>query len=105
MMDLITRYWVEFLLGLMSSGLTIAVKRIGAKVKEHDSVKLGVQAMLRSQIVSAYEKYNDLGYCPIYARENINELANQYFNLGGNGVVHNLLDKLNDLPTELKEVK
>ena len=41
----------------------------------------------------------ELGFCPVYARESIEQMAMQYYNLGGNGVVHQLMDKLEELPT------
>ena len=40
----------------------------------------------------------DRGFCPIYARER-DGLTKEYYNLGGNGVVHKLVDKLQALPT------
>lgn len=104
MLEFILRYWLQFLFGVIVSILSYTVKRIRTKVNSHsgqqEALKLGVQAMLRDRIISAYNEYEKLGYCPIYARENIQELTTQYFNLGGNGVVHDLVDRINKLPTD-----
>ena len=34
------------------------------------AVKAGLQALLRSQMISDYNKWEDRGFAPIYAREN-----------------------------------
>jgi len=36
---------------------------------------------------------------PIYARENIEQLYAQYTNLGGNGTITELMNKLRAMPT------
>lgn len=104
MLDFIIRYWLQVVFGIIVSILSFIIKSIRTKVNSHssqqDALKLGVQAMLRDRIISAYNEYEKLGYCPIYARENLQELTTQYFNLGGNGVVHDLVDKISKLPTE-----
>lgn len=64
------------------------------------SMKYGMIALLRSEIVQAYTKFNADKFCPIYERENIDDLYKQYKNLGGNGVVTNLMIRLDQLPTE-----
>ena len=63
-------------------------------------MELGTQALLRAQIIHIYNKYIEKGYVPIYERENVNELYEQYKNLGGNGTIKTLMQKLDDLPTE-----
>lgn len=34
------------------------------------ALKSGIQALLRSQMIADYNKYNEKGYAPVYAREN-----------------------------------
>ncbi len=63
------------------------------------ATELGVQALLRAEIIHIYNKYMDRGEMPIYERENVAELYKQYNNLGGNGVIKELIEKLNNLPT------
>ena len=41
--------------------------------QENEAIKLGIQAILRDSIVSNYNKYNDRGYIPIYARESVDD--------------------------------
>ena len=53
-------------------------------------VRLGVQALLRAQMIADYNKWEDRGYAPIYARQNFENCWQQYHNLGVNGVMDDL---------------
>lgn len=68
--------------------------------KRLSATEKGVQALLRSSIITLYNKYIDKGYMPIYERENLDHLYTEYKALGGNGVIENLKEKLDKLPTE-----
>lgn len=68
--------------------------------KETTAIKLGVQAMLRAQMISDYNKYTEKGYAPIYARENFENMWIHYETLGANGVIHDIHDKFLELPTK-----
>jgi hypothetical protein len=63
-------------------------------------VKLGVQALLRSQMIDDYNKWADRGYAPIYARENFQNCWKQYHALGANGVMDDIHNKFLMLPIE-----
>lgn len=67
--------------------------------ERYKAVENGVQALLRANIISIYNKYMERGNIPIYERENIEHLYKEYKTLGGNGVVESLIEKLEDLPT------
>ncbi|MBC8559654.1 hypothetical protein [Fumia xinanensis] len=107
MIDFITKYWLEALFGSILAGLGTAFsflsRRVSKRIEEQDAIKLGMQALLRDRIISAYNHYMDKGYCPIYARDNILKLYEQYHNLGGNGTVTNLVGELKKLPTDKRE--
>ena len=66
---------------------------------KHVSLELGVQALLRSQMINDYNFWNEKGYAPIYARENFENCWIQYHNLGANGVMDDLHIKFMSLPT------
>lgn len=63
-------------------------------------VRLGVQALLRAQMISDYNKWDERGYAPIYARQNFENCWTQYHALGANGVMDDLHRKFLALPTE-----
>ena len=68
--------------------------------KDTEAVKLGLQALLRSQMISDYNKYSEKGFAPVYARDNFENCCKQYHSLGANGVMDDLHEKFLDLPTE-----
>lgn len=77
--------------------LAAFVKYIMSQIK---GIKLGVQALLRAQMIADYNKWEDRGYAPIYARQNFENCWQQYHNLGVNGVMDDLHKKFLELPTE-----
>lgn len=68
--------------------------------KDTEAVKLGLQALLRSQMISDYNKYSEKGFAPVYTRDNFENCWKQYHSLGANGVMDDLHEKFLDLPTE-----
>lgn len=73
------------------------LKTVFSQIK---GVKLGVQALLRAQMIHDYNKYSELGYAPIYARENFQNCWAQYHALGANGVMDDIHNKFLRLPIE-----
>lgn len=63
-------------------------------------VRLGVQALLRAQMIEYFNEYNEKGFAPIYARESFENCWAQYHALGANGVMNDLHDRFLKLPTE-----
>lgn len=93
---------------LFGSGLLVGVgryfmKRIKAIDQKNESVCLGVQALLRDRMIQDYNKYMELEYAPIYAKENFENMWMQYHNLGANGVMDEIHETFKHLPTEKKE--
>lgn len=93
---------------LFGSGVLLAVvKPIAARIKANDArteaVCLGVQAMLRNDMIQLYNKYVEQGYAPIYAKQNFENMWRQYHNLGANGVMDDIHEKFLELPTQKVE--
>lgn len=68
-----------------------------------NALKLGIQALLRSQMIAEYNKYSEKGYAPVYARENFENCWKQYHSLGANGVMDDLREKFLELPVKKEE--
>ena len=79
--------------------LAAVLKFILSQIK---GVRLGVQALLRAQMIDDYNKWEEKGYAPIYARQNFENCWVQYHSLGANGVMDDLHAKFLELPTEPK---
>ncbi len=67
---------------------------------ESEALRKGVQALLRSQMVNEWEHYSLIGWAPIYARENFENMWQQYHGLGANGVMDMIHQRFMDLPFE-----
>lgn len=66
----------------------------------HVSLELGVQALLRSQMINEYYTWNRKGYAPIHIKENFENCWQQYHNLGANGVMDGIHEEFMSLSTE-----
>lgn len=86
--------------------LLIQSKKTDLKLDDNEksnvAMKNSMIILLRSQIVSKCEKYQELGYLPDYARSCICDLFSQYKMLGGNHGVEVLVDEILKLPTKRK---
>ena len=93
MLDFITKYWIEFLFTSLTTGFIYVFK-------QYKGLKSGMIALLRNEIVRIYEIYINLGYCPSYMKENVNNMYDSYHKLGGNGMVTTMVNDLFKLPNE-----
>jgi hypothetical protein len=68
--------------------------------KDNEAIKKGIQAMLRAQMISEWNKWSEKGFAPIYARQNFENCWEQYHTLGANGVMDDIHVRFFQLPTE-----
>lgn len=66
---------------------------------QYVALKMGLQAMLRAQMINDYNYWSEKGYAPVYARQNFENLWEQYHALGANGVMNDIHERFLDLPT------
>lgn len=100
MLDFVVKYWIEFLFGLIISGMGVMAKVMYNQHLKNKAIEKGVEALLRNGIVQSYNKWYEREYCPIYARENAIRMYEPYHTLGGNDVATDLIEDLKNLPTE-----
>ncbi len=98
MAEFIMEYWLVFAFGIITSGF-------GWVLKQFRAFKLGLQAILRNEIIWQYNKYMENGYIPIYAMDNVEAMYKQYHALGGNGTITDLYLELKELPHRKDDVK
>lgn len=82
-----------------------AVRKEKAEEKKNDqtdSLKLGVQALLRAQMINDYNTCVEKGYAPIWVRDSFENVYKQYETLGKNGVMEDIRKKFYALPTQPK---
>ena len=104
MSEWVKEYWIKALFASIISVCGIwgkkKINKLECKYKEQEAVRLGVQALLKNEIYKQYSEWMEKGYCPIHARENIQNMYERYHNLGENGVMTDLVKKIFELPTE-----
>ena len=88
---------------LIAGGFKYLYSSLKKNTADTEAVKIGIQALLRSQMIADYNKWTDRGYAPIYARDNFENCWKQYHALGANGVMDDLHEKFLELPTEPPE--
>ena len=95
MIEFISDNWQ--LITLMAGGMGYMYRQISATRK-------GIRALLRADLIRLYNKYNDdLGYCPLYVKQALEDEYQQYHTLKGNGVGTRMYESLMALPTEPPE--
>ena len=103
MPDWITQYWVLWVFGLISAGLTAWCKHMSSILKkdklERKAQIKGIRWMLGQQIISMCEESIQDGYCSAARKNEIVEGYDAYRQLGGNGAVTALKDQMMLLPT------
>ena len=68
--------------------------------EDNKAIKKGIQAILRAQMISEWNKWSEKGFAPIYARQNFENCWEQYHTLGANGVMDDIHVRFFQLPTE-----
>lgn len=109
MKEFITQYWLETLFGIVVLLLTAAVKKLFRKLKDekedYSSIKDGMLSLLRAELIRSGEKYLLQGWLHIYAKDAYDKAYKSYHELGGNGTLTDMHDKIMELPTVPKEDK
>jgi hypothetical protein len=97
----VSAYWQEGLFAVIVAIFTALYKRFQKKVKkelcDQKSIKNGMLALLRSEIIRQHEKYTEREWIPVYAMDNVNDLYKAYHDLGGNGTITKLVKELENL--------
>lgn len=93
---------IPVLSGIIVSALVALSKR---KHSQNKATRLGIKALLRSQMISEYRThYEERGYASIFVKDNFQNIWEQYHAIKGpNGVMDDLHEKFLRLPTEPPE--
>lgn len=93
-MDFMAHNWGWIL--SFASVITALVTYVWVHIR---ALQMGVQALLRAQMIQYYNHYSGMGYAPLYARESFENCWVQYERLGKNGVMQDIRSKFLALPT------
>lgn len=104
MRDFIYKYILDIVLGLAVAIMGWVYRRTKKKfmkvINEHNNLNDGVQALLRAELIRSGEKYVERGYAPIYAKDAYDKAYVAYHNLGGNGTMTDLHERVTNLPNK-----
>lgn len=103
MLEIIAKYWLEWLCGIAAGGIVAAFRCLWKQQKKADArqkaIEKGVRALLRDRILQAYYHYTDDGrnWITLHGLENVEALYQEYHALGGNGPVTKLVEDIREL--------
>lgn len=97
-LQMILSYLIPTILGAI---LGFIVTNFKKNKKKDLAIEQGVQALLRNEIIRRYREFESKGEISILDKENLEEMFEQYKNLGGNGTVKKMMDELLNLKTKI----
>lgn len=99
---MLNEIWVKIVLTVVSFIVTGLLGYFTAKVKEYKSKdntqQEALKCLLRSAITSKYYVYTEISSIPLYEKENINYMYEQYKKMGGNSYINKIVEEINKLP-------
>lgn len=103
--EFILKYWVEVLLTCVSSFVAFTYKKIRKRFTEQDkkreAIEKGVQALLRNELIHRFREYKLAGEMTLLDKENMDHMFTEYFNLGGNGMIHEIYDEFKEISIKI----
>lgn len=90
-LEKVINWLVPFLCGALVGGVTLWFTVLR-------SLRDGLQCLLRAEIIRQNEKWTDLHYCPVYAKQSLTREYNAYHALKGNDVATCLYNSTMELP-------
>lgn len=100
MKELMVKYWLEAILGLITAGLGWAYRKLKRKVDEQGLIKEGMLAILHDRLFQAGRYYTEKGEITFDEIKNIEYLYNSYHALGGNGTGTEIWERIKALPVK-----
>lgn len=94
MLEFIAEYWLDFVLGILSTCLVAYIKKLH---KKNNAIANGMLSLLRAELIRSGEKYIVRGSIPIYAKDAYDKAYIAYHELGGNGTITELHETVMEL--------
>lgn len=99
MVDEIVLKFVGTVVSFITTGfLGYLVAKLKDYKKRDISQEEALKCLLRSNITSKYYVYTELKEIPLYEKENIDYMFEQYKKMGGNSYVEQIVKEINKLP-------
>ncbi len=102
MPEWITKYWVEWVFGLVTAGLLAYIRSLARQIKkeraEQKALRDGMKALLKINLDKECERCQRDGWCGSVKRSTIVDMFEAYKGLGGNGGTKTLVEQTLGLP-------
>ena len=98
MINFIITYWLEVIFGIILILITVLWQNIKTYHKKMESIKSGVKILLKNEITNYYDEAILKNSITLFEKEMLIELYKQYKNLEGNGLIENLIEKIDTIP-------
>ena len=87
--------------GFITTGLLGYLSARIKSYKQKDKVQEeALKCLLRNTITSKYYVYSEVGSIPVYEKENLTYMFEQYKLMGGNSYINNIMEEINNLPSK-----
>ena len=100
MEDMIWRIAGELASGFLLFVVGFLVNALRSKNKDRESMRRGLLAIIRNDLILIHNDAVKKGSISFTQAENAREMFRAYTDLGGNGVITDMMKELRDLPTE-----
>ena len=94
MEEFILKYWMEVMFTGAITFVGVTYKKIKKRFAEQDkkskAMENGVQALLRNELIKNFREHKINGEITLLDKENMQHMFEEYFNLGGNGMMHDI---------------
>lgn len=99
MLDEIVMKTILTIVGFVVTGLLgYFTAKIKAYKNKDNNQQEALKCLLRSAITSKYYVYSELKCIPLYEKENLNYMNEQYVRMGGNSYISKVMEEINHLP-------
>lgn len=94
----VMQYWLEFIFGLVITGLSFCYNRLAKKFKDQEAIKEGIIAILHDRLFQLGMSYIEKEEITLSDLENFEGIYNAYHSLGGNGTGTEIYGRVKELP-------
>lgn len=105
MLDFVDGFCKEFIFWGVTGLFSLVSGKFMLECKKQRALRDGVKAILRSDLIQLCNHYEEKGWAPFYAVENITNMYNAYHDLGGNGAITQMYERFLALPSHAPSVR
>lgn len=83
---------------IVTGSVGFLVGKVKSYKQRDNTQEEALKCLIRSAITSKYYVYSELKSIPLYEKENLNYMNEQYIAMGGNSYISKIMEEINNLP-------